>query len=98
MASKWVPVRDAILDTLKIDKVTEEMKEDVTRWILSEILPAGKKAADEFCAQTKKQAANENGWCKVRDMIVLPFLIQGGVWLIERTLEKTVTNAVTPQA
>ena len=91
MASKWVPVRDAILDTLKIDKVTEEMKNDVTQWILSEILPAGKKAADEFCAQTKEQAANESGWCKVRDMIVLPFLIQGGIWLIERTLEKTVS-------
>ena len=90
MASKWVPVRDAILDTLKIDKVTEEMKNDVTQWILSEILPAGKKAADEFCAQTKEQAASESGWCKVRDMIVLPFLIQGGIWLIERTLEKTV--------
>jgi hypothetical protein len=91
MASKWVPVRDAILDTLKIDKVTEEMKNDVTQWILSEILPAGKKAADEFCAQTKEQAASESGWCKVRDMIVLPFLIQGGIWLIERTLEKTVS-------
>jgi len=89
MASKWVPVRDAILDTLQVDKVTDEMKADLTQWLLVEILPAAKKAASDFCSQVKEQAASESGWCKVRDMVVLPFLIQGGVWLIERTLEKT---------
>lgn len=45
MSSKWVPVRDTILDALKIDVVTEEMKAGLTRWLLAEVLPAGKKAA-----------------------------------------------------
>lgn len=90
MSSKWVPVRDTILEALHIDVVTEEMKAGLTRWFLAEILPAGKKTADDFCTQTKEQAKSETGWCKVRDMIVLPFLVQGGVWLIEQALEKTV--------
>jgi hypothetical protein len=92
MSSKWVPVRDTILDALKIDVVTEEMKAGLTRWLLAEVLPAGKKAADDFCTQTKEQAQSESGWCKVRDMIVLPFLVQGGVWLIEQALSRTVTE------
>jgi hypothetical protein len=92
MSSKWVPVRDIILDALKIDVVTEEMKAGLTRWLLAEVLPAGKKAADDFCTQTKEQAQSESGWCKVRDMIVLPFLVQGGVWLIEQALSRTVTE------
>lgn len=92
MSSKWVPVRDTILEALRIDTVTEEMKAGLTRWLLAEILPAAKKAAEDFCTQTKEQAKDETGWCKVRDMIVLPFLVQGGVWLIEQALTKTLTE------
>jgi hypothetical protein len=92
MASKWIPVRDTILEALHIDVVTEEMKAGMTRWLLAEILPVGKKAADDFCTQTKEQAKDETGWCKVRDMVVLPFLVQGGVWLIEQALSRTVTE------
>ena len=90
MSSKWVPGRDTILEALHIDVVTEEMKAGLTRWLLAEVLPAGKKAADDFCAQTKAQAADESGWCKVRDLIVLPFIIEGGLWLIEHTLKQTL--------
>jgi hypothetical protein len=90
-----VPVRDTILEALRIDTVTEEMKAGLTRWLLAEVLPAGKKAADDFCNQTKEQAKDEKSWCKVRDMIVLPFLVQGGVWLIEQALEKTVDTEIS---
>lgn len=90
MSSKWVPVRDTILDALKIDVVTEDMKAGLTRWLLAEILPAAKKAAENFCEQIREQAKDETGWCKVRDLIVLPFIIEGGLWLVERALENTV--------
>lgn len=90
MSSKWVPVRDTILDALKIDVVTEEMKAGLTRWLLAEILPAAKTAADDFVVQIREQAGNESGWCKVRDLIVLPFIIDGGLWLIENTLKKSL--------
>jgi hypothetical protein len=90
MSSKWVPVRDTILEALRIDTVTEEMKAGLTRWLLAEILPAAKKAAEDFCTQIREQAKDETGWCKLRDLIVLPFIIEGGLWLVERALENTV--------
>ena len=90
--SKWVTIRDSVLDSLKFDKVTEDMKSSLTQWLLAELLPVAEKAADEFCQQTKEQAANESGWCKIRDLIVLPFIVQGGVWLIRKTLEKTTSK------
>ena len=90
--SKWVIIRDAAADALHFDKVTEEMKSNLTQWLLAELLPVAEKAADEFCKQTKEQAADETGWCKIRDLIVLPFIVQGGVWLIRKTLEKTTSE------
>ena len=93
MSSKWVQIRDSVIESLQFDKVTEEMKSDFTRWLLVEILPIAKKAAESFCTQTKEQAKDETGWCKIRDLIVLPLLIDGGLWLIEKTLSKTVETA-----
>lgn len=90
--SKWVIIRDTAIDALHFDKVTEDMKSSLTQWLLEELLPVAEKAADEFCAQTKAQAADESGWCKIRDLIVLPFIVQGGVWLIKKTLEKTTSK------
>lgn len=94
MASKsaWVTIRDSVLDSLQIDKVTEDMKTNLTKWLLAEILPMAKTVAESFVLQVKEQAANESGWCKVRDLIVLPFIIQGGLWLIEQALDKTVSD------
>ena len=87
--SAWVTIRDSVLDSLQIDKVTEDMKSNLTAWLLSEILPMAKTVAESFVVQVKAQATDESGWCKIRDLIVLPFIIQGGLWLIEQALEKT---------
>jgi len=35
------------------------------------------------------------GWCKIRDGIVLPLLMQGGVYVIKLVLSKTVTQTAT---
>ena len=61
--SKWVDIRDAIVKELNIDNVTEEVKQRITRAILSECLPAIEQAVDKFVAQIKAQAKNEKGWC-----------------------------------
>ena len=66
------------------------MKSSLTRWLLSEILPMAEAAAESFVIQVKAQAADETGWCKIRDLIVLPFIVSGGIWLIETVLSKTV--------
>lgn len=88
--SKWVEFRDSVLDSLKFDKVTDTMKDELVKWLLEVLLPMVKVAADDFVAQVKAQASSETGWCKIRDLVVLPFLIEGGLWLIEKVLEKTI--------
>ena len=38
----------------------------------------------------KAQAAQETGWCKIRDAVVLPLVLQGAVYVVKTVLEKTV--------
>ena len=80
--------RDGVIDSLHFDEVTEEMKQEFTGWLVETVLPLAKTAADSFTAQTKEQAKNESGWCKVRDLIVLPAIINIGLWLTEKALTK----------
>ena len=87
--SKWTDFRDQVEDALQFDTVTEEMKQNFCQWLVAELLPLAQTAADKFTAQVKAQATNETGWNKVRDLIVLPFVIDGSLWLIEKALSKT---------
>lgn len=88
--SKWTDIRDNALDALHVDDVTEEVKQGVTQKILDEVIPVVESAIDAFCAATKEQAKTESGWCKIRDAIVLPLVMQGGVYVIKTVLSKTV--------
>lgn len=90
--SKWTDTRDAIVDVLHVDDVTEQVKQQVTAAILKEVLPVIENAVDGFTATTKEQAKDETGWCKIRDGIVLPLLMQGGVYIVKTVLEKTVAE------
>lgn len=49
-------------------------------------------AVDAFCATTKEQAKTESGWCKIRDAIVLPLVLQGSVYIVKMVLSKTVAQ------
>lgn len=90
--SKWTEVRDNVVDALHVDDVTEEVKQGVTQKILDEVIPVVESAVDAFCATTKEQAKTESGWCKIRDAIVLPLVLQGGVYIIKTVLSKTVKS------
>lgn len=56
------------------------------------------KLGDGFAASVKAQSADESGWCKVRDAIVLPALIEGGLWLVEAVLKKTIEKTTSISA
>ena len=88
--SKWTDFRDKVIESIHVEEVTEDVKEDFTRWLLDILLPAVKPTADDFVAQLRDQAKDESGWCKVRDLAVLPFVIEGGLWLIEKALTKSL--------
>lgn len=91
--SKWTEVRDNIVDALHIEDVTEDVKQQVANAILSEVLPIAENAVDAFTTTTKAQAADESGWCKARDGIILPLVMQGTVFVVKTVLEKTVAPA-----
>lgn len=92
--SKWTDIRDAIVKELNIDNVTEEVKQRITCAILSECLPAIEQAVDNFVAQVKEQSKSETGWLYWRDAIVLPTVMQGGVWLVKMVLDKSLAPTV----
>lgn len=90
--SKWTEIRDGIVDAIDVKDVTEDVKQKVTSALLAEVLPTIENAVDGFTATTKAQAANETGWCKWRDAIVLPLVMQGAVYVVKTVLTKTVTQ------
>lgn len=88
--SKWTDFRDDVVESLQVEEVTEQVKQNLTKQIVESILPAIKTAADGFTAKIKEQAKTETGWCKVRDMLVLPIVIDGAIYIVETVLTKTM--------
>ena len=88
--SKWTDFRDDIVESLQVEEVTEQVKQNLTKQIVESILPAVKTAADGFTAKIKGQAKAETGWCKIRDMLVLPLVINGVIYAVETVLNKTM--------
>lgn len=88
--SKWTDLRNDIVESLQVEEVTEQVKQNLTRQIVESILPAVKTAADGFISKIKEQAKTEKGWCKIRDMLVLPLMINGTIYVVETVLVKTM--------
>jgi hypothetical protein len=87
--SKWTEVRDNIVEALHVDDVTEQVKQNVTNAILTEVVPMAENAVDSFVGTLKEQAKTETGWCKVRDGVALPLIMQGLVYAVKTVLAKT---------
>ncbi len=87
--SNGTDFRDSIVDSLQFDEVTDTMKQQFTNWLIETCLPLAESAADNFTSQVKEQAKTESGWCKVRDLIVLPMIVNGGLWLVKQSLNAT---------
>ena len=88
--SKWTDIRDSIEQAVSGQQIDEQVKQDVMQKLYDVILPSLQKLGDGFVASVKAQSVDESGWCKVRDAIVLPALIEGGLWLVEMVLKKTI--------
>ena len=93
--STWTEFRDDIVESLQVEEVTERVKQNLTKQIVESILPAVKTAADGFTAKIKEQAKAETGWCKIRDMFVLPLVINGVIYVVETVLTKTLEKTIT---
>lgn len=91
--SKWTEIRDNVVDAIKVDDVTEDIKQTALNTVVTDVLPALSDTVDNFINTLIEQSQNEAGWCRVRDRALLPFIIKGGLSLISyvasKTLEKT---------
>ena len=63
--SDWVKIRDGIVNALKVDEVTEEIKQNVSKAIVEEILPPIEECVEEFITKIQTQATQEHGWCRM---------------------------------
>lgn len=90
--SKWVEIRDSIVQTLKVEEVTEELKRKVTQTIVDEVFPAIEEAVEHFVDKLREQAPNESGWCRIRDGIVLPLILEGLVFVAKTVLVKALAE------
>ena len=93
--SKWTDFRDDIVESLQVEEVTEQVKQNLTKQIVESILPSVKTVADGFTAKIKEQAKAETGWCKIRDMFVLPLVINGVIYVVETVLTKSLEKTTT---
>jgi len=65
------------------DFVRTEAKEATVLWLHEKGLPA----AREVSAALKESAEKETGWCRFRDRIFLPLVIDGAIWMTGKMLE-----------
>jgi len=92
--SKWTDFRDGIENAVDFSDIGEDVKENFTAAALNELLPAAEVMAEKFIAAIKEQSANETGWCKIRDAIVLPAVINLGLYAMRKLLTATVNGTV----
>ena len=83
-----IDLKEILQDSFRTT-VDEALKQDLSRYILNELMPIAEEAASNFITQIQEQSKSERGWVKFRDSIVLPFIISGLLYLTKTTLEKT---------
>lgn len=72
------------------DFVRTEAKEATVKWLNDTTLPAVKEVAAAYISAVKATAAEEKGWCRFRDAVFLPVLVDVGLWFLEKSLGKMV--------
>lgn len=92
--SKWTDLRDGALDAMKQGalNVVEETKQEFLKNFVEAGVPVVEEYADLFVAKVKEQAANESGWNKIRDAVVIPFSVQIGLYVGKQILTLVESN------
>ena len=69
--------------------VTDTAKSAFLNWVKDKVLPSAREMAEAYIEAVKASAGAESGWCKIRDIIVIPALVSAGIWLAEQIVDKT---------
>lgn len=87
--SKWTDIRDGALDAMKLGalNVVEETKQQFLANFIKAGVPVIEEYAAQFSAKVKDQSADETGWTKIRDAVVIPFAVQIGLYVGKQILQ-----------
>lgn len=95
---QWTDFRDTALDALKDGAMN--VAEDTKQTFLNNFIEAGLPVVEQYAAQfvdgVKAQAANEQGWTKIRDAVVIPFAVQIGLYVGKQLI--TLVEGKTAEA
>ncbi len=72
------------------DFVKTEAKEASVLWIRDEALPAIREVSETYTAALKESSEQETGWCRFRDRVFLPCIVDAGLWIVGKTLESII--------
>lgn len=92
--SQWTNFRDAIEGEIENVKLDELAKQELTKNLVDNVMPAVDAWIGKLSAGLAEEAKNESGWCKIRDGIVLPYVLRALVYLGRQVLQKTLENTV----
>lgn len=98
--SKWTEIRDGALEAMKegIDDVTEETKQKFMENVIESGIPVVEGYATAFTDAVEKQSAGESGWCKIRDMLVIPAVVKVLVWVLKKLVNYVAKKAQAESA
>lgn len=98
--SKWTEIRDGALDALKENalNVTEDAKQKFMQNFIESCVPVLEKLAEQFITTVKSQATGETGWCKVRDLFVIPLCVRILLWAGKQILDIVQTQTTKSTA
>ncbi|MDY6268570.1 MAG: hypothetical protein SPL39_06315 [Selenomonadaceae bacterium] len=92
--SRWTEVRDAIEADVSSMSLSETAKQELTKNLVDNVMPAVDAWVDKLSAGLIDEAKAETGWNKIRDGIVLPYALRALVYLGRQVLQKTLENTV----
>lgn len=90
--SDWVKIRDSIEEALKLEEVGKDLKTRFVGWLGNEGVGFIQPIADAIIDECKRDAPNESGWCKIRDLFVVPVAVNIGMALLKLVIEKAAAE------
>ena len=92
--STWTNFRDAIEGEIENVKLDELAKQELTKNLVDNVMPAVDAWVDKLAGGLTEEAKGESGWCKIRDGIVLPYVLKAIMYVGKQALERTLANTV----
>jgi hypothetical protein len=90
--SRWVEIRDSIVEALKVEEIGKDLKSRFVGWLTTEGIGFIQPIADAIIDECKRDAPTESGWCKIRDLFVVPVAVNIGMALLKFILDKAAAE------